>query len=165
MAPVEAARADGARPEAHPGEHHRAPPIQAQPLQPRPQPLFVPGQIGVVLLQQQRRLGQVGGDHVRLGRQIPHTPATAPACRCGRASVVPHHRVHQHQRPLPAELAVEVLYQPDLPGRAQKAAVDGVKGHPQFRPVGRRPRHLAGQIQKGGLLAGRKRGCGRRGRR
>lgn len=96
------------------------PPIQAQPLQPRPQPLFVPGQIGVVLLQQQRRLGQVGGDHVRLGRQIPHTPAQLRRVGAVGLPVVPHHRVHQHQRPLPAELAVEVLYQPDLPGRARK---------------------------------------------
>ena len=158
--PVKAAGAQRARAEAHPGEHHRAPAVQAQPLQPHPEAGLILGKGGVVLLQQQGGLGLVWGDHIRLGRQLPHAGAQLRRVSAIWPAVVPHHRVHQHQSARPAEPAVEGLDLGDLSGRAQKAAVDGVKLHPQLGPVGGRLAQLLRQIKKNGVGAGGEGGVG-----
>ena len=75
--------------------------------------------------------------------------------------MVSHHRVHQHPGVFSPELLIESLNDPDLVCRSQETTVDGVKGHAQLRPMGRGPLHLAGQVQKGGFIAGRESGMGR----
>ena len=119
------------------------------------------GNILIRLLQEQGRLGEVGGDDVGLGRQGAHPGAQGGGVGAVGPSVVPHDRVHQHQSIAPAEAGDKGPEHVDLPLRAQKAAVNGVEGGPQLGPVVTAAGHGVGQVQKDRLVRAGIGGVGR----
>ena len=159
--PVEAARPHLARRQADAGDDHRAPPVHGEQRQPFPHARLIPGNGGIGAAEQNGGLGEVGGDHIGFFRQSLHAGAQLGGVAAVGCSVVPHHRVHQHQRARAAEAGDKVPNHADLSGGAQKTAVNGVEGGTQLPPVGHAVLHLFRQVQKDRPVRVGKAGVGR----